>query len=281
MTEYFTVVNGIQICYKIDGSDDEYPIFLIHGFGSKKEVFIAQIKALSEKYKVIRADNRGSGKSDRPKEPFTAEMLAEDLKSLMDYLKIERAHILGYSLGGMVAQTFALNYPEKLNKLILINTTPEFPSNPSGIQLYKDGKLARYYSLLKDPIKTFYDHATPGFTRNFKKLLLANPKEKIHSLFSAEDLIEIDSKDISTPQDIENSIHFLLNFNVLEKLPYIKNETLIITATHDRTLPRAQNEKIHKNIPNSKLVVIEKAGHGSIQEKAPEINECIMDFLKE
>ena len=199
----------------------------------------------------------------------------------MEYLNIERAHILGYSLGGMVAQTFALNYPEHVDKLILINTTPDFPSNPSGIKMYKDGKVSRYYSLLEDPVKTFYDHATPGFTRNFKKMLLADPKKKIYGLFSAEDLIEIDSKDISTPKDIEKSVHFLLNFNVLERLPNIKSETLIITATHDRTLPRTQSEKIHEKISKSKIVVIEKAGHGSVQERAPEINKHVMTFLTE
>ncbi|MHA1931060.1 MAG: alpha/beta fold hydrolase, partial [Promethearchaeota archaeon] len=154
MVEAFAEVNGIKICYGIDGLDDGEPIFLIHGFGSKKEVFIAQIKALSEKYRVIRADNRGSGKSERPNQPFTTELLADDLKGLMDYLKIERAHILGYSLGGMVAQTFALNYPEKVNKLILVNTTPSFPSNPSGIESYKQGKIARYHAILEDPVKT-------------------------------------------------------------------------------------------------------------------------------
>ncbi|MBY8983955.1 MAG: alpha/beta hydrolase [Candidatus Lokiarchaeota archaeon] len=279
MTELFAEVNGIKLCYEIDGPDDGEPIFLIHGFGVKKEVFIAQIKALSEKFRVIRVDNRGSGKSDRPNQPYTTDLLAEDLKCLMDYLKIGHAHILGYSLGGMVAQTFALNYPEKVSKLILINTTPSFPSNPSGIESYKQGKIARYHSLLEDPVKTFYDNATPGFTRNFKKILLAEPKKKIHGIFSAEDLIEMDRIDPTTPQDIENSTHLLLNFDVLEKLPNIRNETLIITATHDRTLPRSQNEIIHENIPNSKLVVIEKAGHDSVQEKAPEINQAILDFL--
>ena len=228
---------------------------------------------------MIRADNRGSGKTDRPNQPYTAELLAEDIKSLMDYLKIEQAHILGFSLGGMVAQTFVLNYPERVNKLILLNTTPDFPSDPSGIQVYKQGKISKYYSILEDPVKSFYDHATPGFTRNFKKLLLEDPKKKIHGLFSAEDLIKIESTDISTPQDIENNTHFLLNFNVLEKLPEIKNDTLIITATHDRTLPRAANEKIHENIPNSELAIIEKAGHYSLQERAPEINQLIIEFL--
>ena len=147
MSEQFVFLNGINFCYKIDGPKDGYPIFLIHGFGVKKEVFIGQIKALSEKFKVIRADNRGSGKTDRPNQPYTAELLAEDIKSLMDYLKIEQAHILGFSLGGMVAQTFVLNYPERVNKLILLNTTPDFPSDPSGIQVYKF-KMVKQLTLL-------------------------------------------------------------------------------------------------------------------------------------
>jgi 3-oxoadipate enol-lactonase len=282
MSEQFAEVNGIKICYKIEGKGD--PLVLIHGFGSKKEVYIGQVPILSRGFKVITFDNRGSGKSthcDENSEPFTAEMMASDTKELLDHLGIDKAHILGYSLGGMIAQTFALMFPERVHKLILVATTPDFPANESGIKMYKDGKVARYHNLIEDPVKTFWDNATPGFTRQFKKELMADPKKKIHGLFSAEELIEIDKQNPSNPIDIENSGHFLKNFNVYERLPEIQKKTLIIAAGKDKTLPKMLSEKIHDKIPNSKLVIINKCGHGFVQEKAPEVNDAILEFLNE
>jgi len=279
MIEEFAKINGINICYEIIGEGD--PLILIHGFGSSKEGWkLAQVGPLSEHFKVIIIDNRGAGKSDRPDEPYLMEMFAQDIKELMDHLNIQKAHILGGSLGGMIAQVFALNYPEKVDKLILINTTSSFPKSPSGIEMYKNNKIAKYYAIMEDSIKSFWDYGIGGYNRNFRKMLKENPEAKIHNMFTVEDLIRENAYSPSTPQDSINQTNALLHFNVTERLHEIKNETLIITATHDKTLPRSMSEIIHEKIPNSNLVLIEKAGHGSPVEKAPEINDHIIKFLE-
>ena len=117
MTELFAELKGVKICYELKGKG--YPVILVHGFGAKKEDWIAQFGPLSEKFKVIRFDNRGAGKSDRPKTPYTMEVFADDIKGLMDYLKIKKAHIIGWSLGGMIVQNFVLKYPNYVNKLTM------------------------------------------------------------------------------------------------------------------------------------------------------------------
>jgi proline-specific peptidase len=279
MTDLYANVNGIKICYEIHGNGD--PIILVHGFGSKKDGWkFSQLPELSKEYKVIIFDNRGAGKSDRPNEPYTMELFADDLNILMQFLKIDKAHVLGCSLGGMIVQTFAINYPERIRKLILINTTPTFPSDKSGIEVYKNHNITKYNALMKDPTKTFFDYASPGFTRKFKKMMQENPKRKFHGLFTAEDLIKDSTINPSTPHDIINQAHALKHFNVIDRLYKIQSETLIITASHDKTLPKLMSEKIHERIPNSKLILIEGAGHSSNHEKAPEINQHILDFLK-
>lgn len=277
MTEYFVQANGIKICYEVLGSG--YPVILIHGFGVTKEEWIGQFIPLSEHFKVIRFDNRGSGKSDHTNEPYTMKLFADDLKAFMESLEIEQAHIVGWSVGGMIAQEFISNYPEKVNKLVLINTLPYWPGEEIALEMYKNSKIDALKATKEDPVKAFYDTATPGFSRKFKKLLMEKPKEKIHGLFSAEDLIEKDKRNPQTIQDIENYTHALGSHNVLERLPNIKNETLILCGTHDRSTPQSMNELIHEKIPNSKLVIIEKAGHNSPIERAPEINQYIIDFL--
>ena len=279
MTELFVEVNGVKICYEIHGKGK--PVILIHGFGSTKDEWkLAQLGPLSEKFKVLIMDNRGAGKSDHPNEPYLMEMFADDINSLMEYLKIDKAHIIGVSLGGMIAQTFAINYNERVDRLILINTTPNFPSNPSGIEMYKRNKIAKYEAIMKDLEQAYWDYGVGGFSRKFRKELKADPKKKIHGLFSTEDLIKEFSNAPSTPQDSKHQTNALLHFNVVEKLSTIKNKTLILTASLDRTLPKFKSELIHEKIPNSKLIILEGVGHGSSLEKAPEINKLILEFLE-
>ncbi|NVM34734.1 MAG: alpha/beta hydrolase [Candidatus Lokiarchaeota archaeon] len=279
MTELFADVNGIKICYEVQGDGD--PVVLIHGFGVKKEQWIGQFGPLSEHFKVIRLDNRGAGKSDRPNEPYTMEIFAEDVKGLLDFLKIEKAHIIGWSTGGMMAQHFAINFPSSVNKLILINTIDAWPADKSGLEVYKNAQIARYESRLKDPEQAFFETSKMGYSRPFIKLMKEDLKKKFHGLFSAEDLIKDSIINPATPQDITNQANALGNHNVTEKLHLIKAETLVICADKDRQMPKAVNFKLHEGIPNSKFVVIEGASHESPQEKAPEVNEKIIEFLKD
>ena len=278
MTELFADVNGIKICYEVQGEGD--PVVLIHGFGVTKEEWICQFEPLSQYFRVVRFDNRGSGKSDRPNTPYTMELFADDTRGLMAFLKIEKAHIIGWSVGGMIAQHFAIKYPERVNKLILINTTAAWPEEKSGLELYKNGQIARYEARLKDPVKTFFDAAKMGFSRNFLKLMKEDHKKKFHGLFSAEDLIKKSTTNPATPQDIRNQTYALGTHNVLERLHLINSETLIICAEKDRQMPKLVNLKIHEGISNSKFIVLEGVGHASPKEKAPEINQMMIDFLK-
>ncbi|MFX1257469.1 MAG: alpha/beta fold hydrolase [Promethearchaeota archaeon] len=276
MPELFADGNGIKICYEIYG--DGYPVILIHGFGTIKENWMCQIGALSEKFKVIIFDNRGAGKSDRPNIPYTMDMYVEDTKALMDVLKIDKAHIVGWSLGGMIVQNFILKYPELVNKVVLINTFSGFP-NEQGLIMYKNGLIERYYAILKDPVKAFFDHSSHKFTRKFRNKMLEDPRKKFYGLFSAEDLINKNSTNLATPQDIKNGANAIAKHNVIDRLHMIKNETLILTADKDRISPKVANEEIHKRIKNSILKVINNARHDSPFEKAPEVNQAIVEFL--
>ena len=274
----FADVNGIKISYEIQGEGD--PVILVHGFGVKKEVWMCQYGPLSEKFKVIRFDNRGAGESDHPDELFTMEMLAGDIRGLMDALNLEKAHVIAWSLGGMFAQHFAIKYPERLNKLVLINTLPNWPGgDEAGIKMYVDSQLASIKAYQEDPIKAFFERAPMGYSRQFKKEMQEDTKKKFHGLFSVEDYVQMKTTNIPTPKDIENQANALKYHDVIDQLHLIKSETLIITADKDRQTPMSRNQLIHEKIPNSKLVVIAGAGHDSPLEKAPEINKHVIDFL--
>jgi pimeloyl-ACP methyl ester carboxylesterase len=279
MTESYTEINGINICYEIFG--DGYPVFLIHGFAANKEFWIAQVGELSKKFKVITMDNRGSGKSNRPNELYTMEMLAEDLKGLMDYLKIETAHLIGHSLGGAVIQHFILKYPERVNRLVLIASFTDLPLDQSGIEMYKNNQIAIYEASLKDPVKAFYDKMKIRFSRNFFKLMKENPAKKWYDLWSMEDLMKITQLNPLTSQDIINLSNALITHNKSTRLHKIKNETLILGAEKDRVVSKVSSEQLHQGIPNSKIKIFNEAeGHFLNLEKAAEVNQLIVDFLE-
>jgi 3-oxoadipate enol-lactonase len=278
MTEQYAEVNGIKICYEIAG--DGEPLFLVHGFGSKKESWIAQFSVLSKHFKVIRFDNRGAGKSDRPKGNYTMDVFADDIKGLMDFLGIEKTNIAGWSLGGMIVQNFLLKYPEKIKKVILINTNYGFPDE-DGPLVYKNMRLEEEKQKKIDHVKAWWDGARSGYYIKFRKEMEANPSKKWYGLWSAEDMIETSIIDSPTAEDIEMQASALKTHDTFDRLKTIKSPTLIITASHDRLTPKSSMEEIHNEIPNSKFIVIEKAGHSSPLEKAPEVNQAIIDFLKE
>lgn len=278
MTESYANVNGVKICYEIHGSDESFPIILVHGYGGKKTDWIAQVGALSEKYKVIIFDCRGAGKSDRPDMPYTMKMYADDIKALMEFHKIEKTHIAGFSLGGMVVQHFVLNYPEIVNKIILINTNPGFP-NKEALDLFVKGKIERYHIRIKDPVKAFQQGARYYFSRKFWRMMEEDPKRKFYGIFSAEDLIRDSAEDISTPQDIINGAHAIAEHYTHDLLYKITHNALILCAEKDRLSPILVNNKLHELLPNSTLKVIKGAGHASIFEKAPEVNQAILEFL--
>ena len=277
MTEKFADTNGIKICYSDHG--DGFPIILIHGIGAKKETWIAQLKALSNKYKVIAIDVRGTGKSDRPNILYTMEILADDIKGLMDHLKIEKAHIAGRSMGGMIAQHFALKYSKQVEKLILITTSPGFPDE-EGVEMMIKGRIEEIKDIRTNPEQSFWRKARMLFHQKFRKEMEANPKKKFFGIWSVDDLIKEDSIDPPTAQDLINQGHAIKKHNTSERLIEIKNNTLLLAASHDRLTSKSGMEDMSRKIPKSTLKVIDRAGHYNHLSNAPEFNQIILDFLE-
>jgi len=278
MSESFVKINNINLCYEMRGNGE--PLFLIHGFGSKKEVFIGQFQVLSQKYKVIRLDNRGSGKSDRPDMLYSMDMFVEDIKALMNFLDIKKAHFLGYSLGGMIVQNFIIKYPERVDKLILINTVPKVEYSDVEIKQYIDSKIANYEVKIKDPERAFFEGAEGGYTPEFIEFMKKYPTKKIHNMFTAKDLIKDSSINPTRPQDYLNQAPALRQHDVIDKLSSINHETLIMCASDDMVTPKILSRLMNDKIPKSTLIEI-KGMHSTPKEKAPEINRAILNFLSD
>jgi len=277
MKPAYALVNGVNLCYEIHG--DGEIVLLVHGLGTKKEAWIGQTEPLAKYFKIIRFDNRGAGKSDRPDTPYTMEVFADDINGLMDFLDIEKCHIIGWSLGGMIVQNFILKYPQRVNKMVLINTNYGTPDE-SGAEAYKNMRLQGLKANKEDPVKAFWQSIRSNYHIKFRKQMEADPSKKWHGLWSVDDLIQMSTTDPPTEKDIIVQAGALATHHTFDRLHEIKNKTLLITSSHDRITPQSVMVEMHEKIPNSTLKVIDKAGHGSPRSRAPEINQMITKFLQ-
>jgi len=208
------------------------------------------------------------------------KMLAKDVSDLVDFLKLKKTHIVGRSLGGMIAQHYALLYPKKLEKLVLIATNYG-RKDAEWVEVVKNNRLKELQTLKHDPLKTFKEKSKWVFHVKFRKEMEANPKKKFYNSFSMEDLINESTINPSRPQDVINQAEAMKTHYSLEKLGCIKSETLIVAASHDRLTPVSVMKEINNKIPNCTLKIIDNAGHFFTLSRAPEVNEIILDFLED
>lgn len=273
----FADVNNIKIAYEIYG--DGEPLILIHGYSYNKSVWITQIDDLSKLFKIIALDIRGSGESSHPEESYTLDTIVEDLKGLMDILKIEKAHLMGWSMGGRIIQNFVLKYPDRANKLILIATNAR-PPDKTGMIMLRNSLIDIYELRKTDPKKAFYKLARKMHNTKFRKEMEKEPTKKIHGYITAEELIKDSTENQTTPIDLEHLADVINEHNTLDRIQQIENETLILAGSRDKIMPVLVIEEMHEKMPNSILKVLDGCGHKLFLERAPEVNQIIMDFLK-
>ncbi len=261
-------VNDINIYYETYG--DGEPLILVMGLGGSLEWWFLQVPALSGHYRVVAFDNRGSGRSDKPDIPYTMEMMAKDMAGLMDALGIASAHIFGISMGGMIAQHFALLYPQRVVTLILgattVGGTHSVPPDAESMKVLFD--LERMQSL--PPEERFRETLPFIFSQDF-----------IHkSQPVIQQLAVRMSQHITPPHGYMRQAQAIMGHDTYDRLPGIKVPVLVIAAEEDRMVPVENSRIIASRIPDAELVVFEKAGHGFNIELADEVNRTVLDFLR-
>ncbi len=234
-------VNGIQMYYEIHG--DGAPLILLHGGMGNAGYWENQIPALSRQYKVIALDSRGHGRSTFSEQQIGYSLMASDVVALMDYLDIKKAHILGWSDGGIIGLDLAINHPERLNKVIAYGAN----YNTSGLRAdigenkkFKDyiEKAAKdYQALSPDPTRW------EAFEKNIGQMWASEP-----------------------------------NFTV-EQLRSITIPTLILDGDKDEAISTEHTKEMAGMIPRAELKLIPGTGHFAPSEKREEFNRIVLEFL--
>ena len=254
-------VNGLKINYEIAGNGPW--VTLSHSLACDLHMWDEQMDALTKKYKVLRYDTRGHGKSEAPAGAYTLDQLADDAHGLFAALGIKETHWAGLSMGGMIGQTFALKYPGIFKSMVLADTTSRYPAEAAGawadrIQTAQakgmagvvDGTLARWFT------EPFRQSNPPGIAR-VRASILATPVPGFVGCCQA-----------------------IPKINVTARLKEVKCPTLVIVGEQDPGTPVAMAREIHEALPGSELVIIPSAAHLSNIEQPQAFNAALLPFFE-
>src|SRR6187399_344230 len=259
------VINNLTVSYSDQGPDDAPIIIFIHGFPLNKSMWDMQVETLKKNYRVITYDIRGHGNSDPGIDEFFIELFVNDLLRFIKKLGIEKSILCGLSLGGYIALNAVLKYPDRFDGLILNDTqciadTPEIRENRCNAIIRIKEKGVEQYA--DEIIKNLFAQET--FTKN---------KNAIHAV---KEMI------ISTPkQSLCNTLHALAERKeTCTQLHEINIPVLIMVGKEDKITPIAAARQMHELILNSKLEIIQQAGHLSNLEDPAAFNTNLVKFLE-
>ena len=259
-------LNGVEIAYSIHGEGE--PFILIGGFTATKEAWRYQIAGLSPRFRVISFDNRGVGESTVPTAPFTIADMAADTVGLMDSLGIEAAHVFGISMGGLIAQVLALDYPQRVRKVALGCTTHggRHAIQPEAEVMALLGKAA--------------DSSIPAEKAIRMRIPILFAERFIREeTGKLEEFVQLSLRYSPTPQGAAGQMRALSRFNVRDRLPEIRHRVLVITGSEDRMMPPENSKLLAQGIQGAELYEVEGAGHLFFQEKPDEVNGVLIDFF--
>jgi 3-oxoadipate enol-lactonase len=258
-----TATNGdVRIAYDVRGTGA--PLLLVHGLGYARWGWTPVAAAFGDRFTVASFDNRGVGKSDAPAGSYTVRQLAEDAVAVLDDAGIERSHVVGTSLGGMVVQEFALGWPDRVDRLVLACTTPGVAGYPMPEQTVR--------LLLKVPTMSIDERL-----RRLVENALADPADPA--------LVEqIIAYRLASPQDPaawQAQAAAGMSFDALSRLERIAAPTLVLQGTSDVVVDPRNADVLATRIPGARLELFPGTGHLFFWEEPERFVEVVSDFLSE
>jgi 3-oxoadipate enol-lactonase len=258
-------VNGTVLYYDDIGKKESLPIVLIHGFPFSSEMWKGQTQMLQEKdLRIITYDLRGHGRSDVSDGQYTMELFVDDLMTLLDYLKITKTILCGFSMGGYVALRAIERYRERFSALVLCDTMSAADSNEAKIRRANSIKLVK-------------KEGAGRFAEGFLKAVFAP-----QTFDTMPDVVEETRRIILSNSSIGICGALLAmagRTDTTEALSQISVPTLILVGEHDAVTSPSAAKDMRERIPNSKLHLIESAGHMSNLENPKAFNERLAEFL--
>ena len=272
-------VNDINIAYTERGKGEA--VVLIMGLGANKESWFMNMPTLSKHYRVIAFDSRGVGATHRSGEAYTMSRMAEDTVGLLDALSIERAHVVGVSLGSMIAQEVAISFPQRVGKLILAAATPGMSDTANKDMWDK---------------KTAEMRRNTGLGEDFNERIMNDPG----SLDVVKIMVRITAYAFNRlvfripmvlgaryyfnkvgPSGVLDQLRAVSKHNTIDRLDQIKAPTLVMAGAADKIVPIEFSRIVAKYIPGAKFLMFEGGSHSFFMERSKRFNREVIEFLKD
>lgn len=256
----FVENQGARIYWDEQGQGE--PLLLIMGLGYPSYLWHRMRPVLAQRYRTIVLDNRGSGQSDAPSGPYAIAVMAADAAAVLDAAGVEDAHVFGLSMGGMIAQEFALRYPQRVRSLLLGCTAAGGPNAVRAEKHITEVLMARNMSLEEAALimrQYVYDAGTPP--------------ERIE-----EDMV-IRRKWFPRPEAYAAQLQGIFAWESYSRLHQIAAPTLVIHGGSDQLVPPGNAELIAARIPGARLVIIPQASHIFITDQPELSRQAITKFL--
>lgn len=257
-------VGDVELYYELVDCTEPWhsgppPIVLIHGLGTDRRIWLYQVPAFCARAPVILVDLRGHGRSSAADGEWTIADMALDVVRLLRHLGAERAHLIGLSLGGMVAQQVALDYPYATASLVLVDTVCGIP---------EEGRTASAEALRFIETHSMAEVAKARITTAFTDAV--DPVMRLHL---------IEAVALNDKLAYERAARAAFSFSVCQRLDEIEVPALVVVGDGDRTLPLAWMERLATQIRGARLAHLPGAGHISNMERPHEFNRVVLDFL--
>lgn len=251
--------NGINLSYSDQGQGQ--PVLFLHGLGSRGEDWGFQVPIFATRYRVITADMRGHGESDKPPGPYSVSMMAADVAGLLDALDIDSAHIVGLSMGGMIAFQLVVERPERVRSLVIVNSGPALVPRDAGewLRIQQRLMLARLFG--------------PSQTGKFlSKRLFPKPEQE----FLREQFIERWA--MNDRHAYLAALRAIVGWSVTDRIAEICCPVLVISGDRDYT-PLDAKRQYTARIPGARFLLIDDSGHATPIDQPDRFNDSLMSFL--
>jgi 3-oxoadipate enol-lactonase len=251
--------DGCPIHVEVEGPDRAPVLMLSNSLGTTLHMWDAQVVPFTKHFRLVRYDRRGHGKSGVPKGPYTMERLGRDVLAVLDGLGIKTINWCGLSMGGMVGQWLGANAPERIERMVITNTSSYFPD--------KNGWNERLKLVQEKGVAAF---AGPNMARWFTKGFLERAPEKvapIEAMFAATPLEGYLACGAAVRDMDQRAL-----------LPRIKAPTLVMAGQHDGATPPEANEYISNHIPGAKFALLDAAHLSNIEQQAA-YTDAVLGFL--
>ena len=255
--------NGIE--FRVEEIGQGPPLLLVMGLGASLDTWIAQRDAFAAHHRVILFDNRGAGESECPPAPWTVPAMAADTVGILDALGIERAHVLGVSMGGMIAQEMAIGWPERVDRLVVAVSFARPDPLRRAFLLFRRWARLQGADLVQEGVAQLPWLVSPRVLNDPEEL------ERILGVVGAMPLM--------APEAYSHQIDAILEHDTLSRLHQVRSPTLVLAAAEDVLTPALLSREIAAAIPGARLIVLPRGNHAVQIEDPGAFNAAVLEFL--